>query len=95
VPVVIQDPVWEQSFPDVAGVVVPFVDERGRVVRARLSTDEVVERREANETRLRALIDGFQRLGIQHVLVSESEPTSVLTSFLEWSLRREFVRERV
>jgi uncharacterized protein (DUF58 family) len=95
VPVVIQDPVWEQSFPDVAGVVVPFVDERGRVVRARLSADEVAERREMNETRLRGLIDGFQRLGIQHVLVSESEPTSVLTSFLEWSLRRELVRERV
>ena len=26
VPVVVQDPVWEQSFPDVAGAVVPFLD---------------------------------------------------------------------
>src|SRR5256885_402047 len=26
VPVVIQDPVWEQSFPDVSGVVVPLAD---------------------------------------------------------------------
>jgi uncharacterized protein (DUF58 family) len=30
VPVVIQDPVWEQSFPDVSGIVVPLRDPRTR-----------------------------------------------------------------
>ncbi len=25
IPVIVQDPVWEQSFPDVSGVVVPYV----------------------------------------------------------------------
>jgi hypothetical protein len=95
VPVVIQDPVWEQSFPDVADVVVPFADERGRMRRVRLTKAEVAARKDANESRLERLIGGFQRLGIQHVLVSASDPASVLTAFLEWSVRRELVRERV
>ena len=34
VPVVIQDPVWEQSFPRLDSVVVPLADARGRVGRA-------------------------------------------------------------
>src|SRR6266850_3709935 len=33
VPVVIQDPVWEQSFPPVGGVMVPFWDPRARQVK--------------------------------------------------------------
>src|SRR5436190_1171553 len=57
VPVVIQDPVWEQSFPDVAGVVVPLADPAtGRVSLVRLSRREVEERRHANETRRAALL---------------------------------------
>ena len=35
VPVVVQDPVWEQSFPDVGSVVVPVADPAGGGVRAR------------------------------------------------------------
>ena len=26
IPVVIQDPTWEQSFPDVSGIAIPFAD---------------------------------------------------------------------
>jgi uncharacterized protein (DUF58 family) len=49
VPVVIQDPVWEQSFPDVAGVVVRLVDPRqGRVRAVRLRAEEVAQRRAEN-----------------------------------------------
>ncbi len=41
VPVVVQDPVWEQSFPPVGGLVVPFADPaRGRVRKVRLSPRE-------------------------------------------------------
>ena len=29
IPVIVQDPVWEQSFPDVSGVVVPYVEAGG------------------------------------------------------------------
>ena len=49
VPVVLQDPTWEQSFPDVEGIVVPFRDPRsGRVSSARLRRKEVAARREHN-----------------------------------------------
>ena len=35
VPVIIQDPVWEQSFPDVGGTVVPFADPATGEISAR------------------------------------------------------------
>jgi len=45
VPVVVQDPVWEQSFPDVGGVSIPYADPAtGRVVPVRLSSDEAAHR---------------------------------------------------
>ena len=37
VPVIVQDPMWEQSFPDVSGVVVPFVSPDGSGVSSRRS----------------------------------------------------------
>ena len=41
IPVVIQDPVWEQSFPDVSGIVVPLRDPRsGRITHVRLTKKE-------------------------------------------------------
>ena len=33
VPVVVQDPVWERSFPDVGGVTLPLADPDGCVAR--------------------------------------------------------------
>ena len=39
VPVVIQDPVWEQNFPPIGGVVVPFWDPRSRRVMPVRLTD--------------------------------------------------------
>jgi hypothetical protein len=49
VPVVIQDPVWERSFPDVAGVTLPYADPAtGRVVPVQLTKREAAERREHN-----------------------------------------------
>jgi uncharacterized protein (DUF58 family) len=86
VPVVIQDPVWEQSFPDVAGVVVPFADPKtGRLRPVRLSADEVSERRHANEQRLASLLARMRDLEIESVLVSSDQPMEVLYAFLEWA----------
>ena len=49
VPVVIQDPVWERSFPDVSGTVVPLAEPRtGRVAGFRLSRSAAAARRVAN-----------------------------------------------
>ena len=90
VPVVIQDPVWEQSFPDVAGLVVPF--EPAALVR--LSDSEVNRRREANEERYGTLLRDLRALDLDPVLVSSHEPRDVLYSFLSWADQRLFTRGR-
>ncbi|HSI97766.1 MAG TPA: DUF58 domain-containing protein [Gaiellaceae bacterium] len=90
VPVVIQDPTWEQSFPDVRGIVVPLRDpETGRRIDVRLNRKAVAARREANEARLALLLDGFRALDLDPVLASSSEPSELLAAFLTWTeLRR-------
>ena len=90
VPVVIQDPTWEQSFPDVSGVVVPLRDAAtGRVTSIRLRPGEAEAQREANEARTKTLFDTFRAVDVDPVLVSSSDPASILAEFLVWSdLRR-------
>jgi len=90
VPVVIQDPIWEQSFPDVAGMVIPF-EQAGLV---RLSAAEVAQRRESNEERRRDLLYDLRALDLDPVLVSSHEPRDVLFSFLSWADQRLFTRGR-
>jgi uncharacterized protein (DUF58 family) len=89
VPVVIQDPVWERGFPDVAGVSVPVADPRsGKVSVVRLSRRGVRGRREANEARYRALLVELQSFGLQPVAIESSEPGAVDTAFVEWAEQR-------
>jgi uncharacterized protein (DUF58 family) len=93
VPVVIQDPLWDASFPDVSRLVVPFVDpETGEVARLRMSTREATELRLANEARLRELRATFRSLGIDHVEVTSDRHADVLASFLAWADRRLYTR---
>jgi hypothetical protein len=95
VPVVIRDPVWEQSFPEVADTVVPFADPAtGRVTLVRFSADEVAERREANERRHRELLYGLRALDMDPVVVSSHEWRDVVFAFLSWSDQRLFTRGR-
>jgi uncharacterized protein (DUF58 family) len=95
VPVVIQDPVWEQSFPEVEGVVVKLVDPRDGKVRAvRLRASEVAERREVNEAKRAELLHRLRSLGLEPVLVSSHERAAILDAFLEWSVWREAARSR-
>lgn len=95
VPVVIQDPIWEQSFPDVAGALVPFVDPGSRsVTLARFSAAEVEERREANEHRRADLLTFLRALDMDPVLVSSHEHGAVVFSFLSWADQRLFTRGR-
>ena len=85
IPVVIQDPTWEQSFPDVRGIVVPLRDpETGRAAPIRLRRKEIEVRREANEARLARLFDDFRTLDLDPILVSSSEPAELLAAFLAW-----------
>jgi len=90
IPVVVQDPIWEQSFPEVDGAVLPVVDPvDGRTRRVRLRRHEAAERRAANEARLAGLVAGLERLGLDPVVLGTSDEERVLDNFLSWAdLRR-------
>ena len=88
VPVIVQDPRWEQSFPDVGGLVLPLTTPDGASRPVRLTRSEAAERRRANEDRLRTLLDGLGRLDIDPVLLSSHEPLDILAAFLHWHERR-------
>ena len=86
VPVVIQDPIWEQSFPAVAGIGVPIAEPRsGAVTLVRMSRRQAARRREANEQRLARLLVDFGALGVQPVVLGTSEPDDVDAAFLAWA----------
>jgi len=90
VPIVIQDPVWEQSFPDVSSVVVPLMEPGRRRVRlVRLSRREARERRAVNEERARATVAAFNGLGLEPIVLTTEDQDTIYSSFLEWvELRR-------
>jgi uncharacterized protein (DUF58 family) len=89
VPVVIQDPVWERSFPDVGGVVLPFMDHTsGRFVTVRLTDREAASMREQNEQRAAELLDRFRNHDLGPVLVTTSDRMDIFQAFLEWADER-------
>lgn len=95
VPVVIQDDTWEQSFPDVSGIVVPFLDPGGgRARHALLSAAEVEERRQANEQRFAAIVAAFRKLDMEPVVLSSPNIAAAVEAFLGWADRRFHVRGR-
>jgi hypothetical protein len=94
VPVVIQDPLWEQSFPPVDGIVVPLTGADGRVRLVRLRAGESEERRREHEQRRADLIDGFLDLGIDPVSLSASDHDHVLAAMLDWAAGRELEHGR-
>jgi uncharacterized protein (DUF58 family) len=94
VPIVVQDPIWEQSFPAVDGIVVPLAGADGRVRLVRLRGGESEERRQAHIARRDALLDEFAGLGIEPVILSSADPEHVLAALLEWSANREFEHGR-
>jgi len=85
VPVVVQDPTWERSFPDIAGVSVPLADFAGRVRPVRLTAAEVAARREANEARFETIVDRLEDLGLEPVLLESAEPEAIFEALLLWA----------
>jgi uncharacterized protein (DUF58 family) len=86
VPVVIQDPLWEQSFPAVGGIGVPIAEPRtGDVALVRMSRRQAAGRRAANQQRLAGLLVDFAALGLQPVLLGTSDPDGVDAAFLGWA----------
>ena len=93
VPVIVQDPLWEQSFPPIAGVLAPLSDARGeRLQLVRLTAAEAERRRRANERRLDTLRADFLRLGLDTVVLGDSDPDAVRAAFLAWAERRMTLR---
>lgn len=90
VPVVIQDPVWEQSFPPVGGVVVPFWDPAtGRMLPIRLTDMQAAARRRQNEARFARILDELRGIDLEPVVLSSHRRDHVLEAFLDWAeLRR-------
>jgi uncharacterized protein (DUF58 family) len=90
VPVIVQDPVWEQSFPDVGSVALPIRDPRsGRTELVRLSRRETRTLRTRNEARLARLHDEFVSLDLEPIVIGTSDPFDVDHAFVEWAeLRR-------
>jgi hypothetical protein len=90
VPVVIQDPVWERSFPDAAGVGLPVVVARGGSVSlVRLGRGQIARRRAANERRYAALMDTVRALGLEPVELTTSDPLEIDLAFLAWAEERQ------
>ena len=89
VPVVIQDPVWEQSFPEIDGVVVPLASTSRRTRLVRLRRGESAVWRGLHEERRARLLDDLDSLGIEPVLVSSATLEDVFESFAAWSTERQ------
>jgi uncharacterized protein (DUF58 family) len=86
VPVVIQDPTWEQSFPDLPSVVVPLADPAtGQLKVVRLSRREARRRKAQNEARLERLLQEMRSFGLEPLLVATTDATEVNSCFLSWA----------
>ena len=95
IPVIVQDPVWEQSFPDIGGIVVPFVDPAtGKTRYVELTRSRGAERRRENEERRPELLRELRGFDLDPVLVETSELRSVHAAFLAWADRRRSARGR-
>jgi hypothetical protein len=89
VPVVIQDPVWEQSFPDVHGAAMQIADPAsGAVSLVRLSRGEAAATRAENVARRRQLDDELASCGLRPVVLSTSDPYEIDRAFIQWAEER-------
>jgi uncharacterized protein (DUF58 family) len=89
VPVIVQDPVWERSFPDIGGAMVPVVEpSTGYTTYLRLTRTEAEARRRANEERWAGLERLFSRLDLEPVVISSNDPAQILEGFLWWADQR-------
>jgi uncharacterized protein (DUF58 family) len=83
VPVVVRDPIWEQSYPvETAGVSLPLVDD-GMPVR--LDGRAAAARSEEHESAQRELLACFARAGYPAVVVGSARPRAVVEALLAWS----------
>jgi hypothetical protein len=93
VPVIVQDPLWERSFPEVGGITVPYADPAtGRTVPIYLTEREAARVREQHEERWETLVRDFRSLGIEPVSALTHDYGEMLSSFLRWADLRQMWR---
>jgi uncharacterized protein (DUF58 family) len=93
VPVIVQDPVWERSFPEIGGISIGYADAAtGRVSTAYLTEREAARTREEHEARWDDRIRAFRSLGIEPVAVHAHDYAEMLGSFLRWADLRQMWR---
>jgi uncharacterized protein (DUF58 family) len=89
VPVVIQDPTWEQSFPSVGPVMIPVADPvDGTVLEVRLRRSEARAERGRRERARAELLSELTILGLDPVLIDRSDEDTVQRAFFEWAEHR-------
>ena len=89
VPVVLQDPLWERSFPAVDGFVLDVADVEGRSHEVHLTRGESRARTRAHERRWAELLESFERASLEPVLVESSDESDLLRAFLRWAELRQ------
>jgi uncharacterized protein (DUF58 family) len=95
VPVLVQDPTWERSFPEVGSIVLPLADPRdGRELDVHVSRREARARRASNERRRTELIAWLNSLALDPVLIESSDDREIDAAFLAWAARRRDTRSR-
>src|SRR3954453_15899675 len=95
VPVVLQDPTWERSFPDVSGAAVPVVEpQTGKTGFLRLTRAEARARREHNEQRWSRLQRTFAMFDLDPVAISSTDPGEILELFTSCAEQRLYWRGR-
>jgi hypothetical protein len=93
VPVMIQDRVWERSFPDVGGITVPYADPAtGRVHPVYLTRGEARRLCVEHEHRWDSLVRSFRSLGLEPVVAHSHELGDMLAAFLRWADVRQMWR---
>jgi hypothetical protein len=93
VPVVIQDFVWERSFPDVGGISIPYADARtGRVFPVYVTARDAKRLRAAHQERWDRLVRDFRSLGCEPVAVHRADLGEILGAFLRWADLRQMWR---
>ena len=81
----------EQSFPELAGIVLPVLDAAdGTFLPVRLTRREADERRARNEQRLAALVDELETFGLDAVVLGSADPAEIHRAFSVWAEERLF-----
>jgi Protein of unknown function DUF58 len=88
IPVVLQDPVWERSFPPVDALVMRIASVDGQVRDVWLGRREVEQRRLEHEQRWEDLMTAFRRADVEPVVVRSAAEDEILRAFLDWSEQR-------